>query len=96
MARAGARKTKEGPCIKGSLDPNEECNNVVIPQTKNTVETTFAMSSYNPKTNGKKDEINAIHIDQSGRDQRKSLTCEPPIAGTMTSGTRISEPNMER
>lgn len=49
MAKAGARKTKEGPWIKGSLDPNEVCNNVVIPQTKSTVETTFAISSYKSK-----------------------------------------------
>lgn len=49
MAKAGARKTKEGPCIKGSLDPNEVCNSVVIPHTNNTVDTTFAISSYNPK-----------------------------------------------
>ena len=46
IASAGARYTKDGPCTSGSLVPNNVCNNVVIPETSNTVDTTAAMSSY--------------------------------------------------
>lgn len=46
IASAGARNTKDGPCIKGNLDPKDVCRSVVIPDTKSTVETTFEVSSY--------------------------------------------------
>lgn len=47
IASAGARKTKDGPCIRGNLDPKFACRSVVIPETKSTVETTIDISSYN-------------------------------------------------
>lgn len=46
IASAGARNTKDGPCIKGNLEPNDVCRRVVIPDTKSTVETTLEVSSY--------------------------------------------------
>jgi len=49
IAKAGARYTKEDPCIKGNLDPKFECNSVVIPDTKSTVDTTAEVSSYTNK-----------------------------------------------
>jgi len=49
IAKAGARYTKEGPCIKGNLDPKFVCNSVVIPDTKSTVDTTAEVSSYTHK-----------------------------------------------
>ena len=45
MASAGARKTIDGPCIKGNLVPKDVCKRVVTPDTKSTVETTLDVSS---------------------------------------------------
>lgn len=45
MANAGARKTNDEPCIRGNLDPKNVCSNVVTPDTKSAVDTTFEVSS---------------------------------------------------
>lgn len=47
IASAGARNTKDGPCMSGNLDPKLACRSVVTPETKSTVETTIDVSSYN-------------------------------------------------
>ena len=45
IVNAGARYTKEAPCINGNLEPRKACNKVDNPVTRRTVETTLAVSS---------------------------------------------------
>jgi len=39
--------------------------------------------------------LNVILIDQSRESKRITLICEPPIVGTITSRTKINDPNNE-
>ena len=45
IVNAGARYTKDAPCINGNLEPRKVCIKVDKPVNRRTVETTLAVSS---------------------------------------------------
>ena len=65
IANAGARKTNDGPCINGNLEPKDVCKRVVTPETKSTVDTTFEVSSYKPLTPIRSRNLHKFHTKKS-------------------------------
>ena len=50
IVKTGARYTKETPCTNRSVEPKKECRRVDMPESRSTVDTTFAVSSCLAKT----------------------------------------------
>ena len=62
IAKAGARYTKEAPCINGNLEPRNVCIKVDNPVMRRTVETTLAVSSCKVHNISKNIDMASIYI----------------------------------